>query len=214
MLNVQGKCYYCGEEADGSSNLYNNRVVCSESCADNLRRAHTASAHGFQPPTTNVETETGRRTKAQIRAEIEELDSQCIAGRYPPEKGSAYDNRHRLVSEYLDAPEEELCENEETKAVKADAGKPPMALLDPVALREMARVLGHGAEKYAAHNWRKGMEWSRLYSAALRHLLASLEGEDADSETGISHLAHAAVDLMFLLNYQLTGKGVDDRAKE
>lgn len=185
MINIKGTCYYCGEQADGSVTGCNNRIVCSSTCADNLRSAHTASAHGFQPPAASAETATA----GSIRAQISEL-----------------------VSKYRVA-DDENAQAIGTKAVKADNGKPPMALLDPLALREMAKVLGHGSEKYEAHNWRKGMEWSRLYSAALRHLFASLGGDDLDAETSISHLAHAAVDLMFLLNYQLTGKGTDDRAK-
>ncbi len=40
---------------------------------------------------------------------------------------------------------------------KFDGGKPRMDLLDPLWLAEVARVLGFGAQKYAAHNWRGGI---------------------------------------------------------
>lgn len=101
--------------------------------------------------------------------------------------------------------------HEKTKAQKLDDGKPPMELLDTGALEQIARVLAFGAGKYATHNWRKGMEWSRLVGATLRHILAWNDGEDVDPESGLSHLAHAACDLMFLLNYERTGVGVDNR---
>jgi hypothetical protein len=97
------------------------------------------------------------------------------------------------------------------EAQKNDGGKPPMGLLDTFALVQIARVLAFGAQKYAAHNWRKGMEWSRMVDAMLRHILAWNDGEDNDPESGLSHLAHAGCCLMFLLNYELTHTEFDDR---
>ena len=39
-------------------------------------------------------------------------------------------------------------------------------------------------------------------------------GETKDEETGMHHLAHAIVCLMFMLEYELAGaKGLDDRSK-
>lgn len=99
------------------------------------------------------------------------------------------------------------------EALKFDHGKAPLGLISRTAQIEEARVLAFGAEKYARHNWRKGMEWSRLVDAALRHLTAWNEGEDVDPETGISHLAHARCDLGFLIEYQAKQLGTDDRFK-
>jgi hypothetical protein len=78
---------------------------------------------------------------------------------------------------------------------------------------EIAKVLDHGAKKYSAHNWRGGFVWSRIASAILRHLFAWLTGEDKDPESGLSHLAHAGCGIMFLLTFQLTKTGKDDRFK-
>jgi hypothetical protein len=97
---------------------------------------------------------------------------------------------------------------------KHDTGKARMELLSTVALTEIAKVLAFGANKYDAHNWRKGLNWSRLYGAALRHLLAHMDGQDKDEESGLSHLAHAACCLMFLLEHEAKGLGHDDRHKE
>jgi hypothetical protein len=94
---------------------------------------------------------------------------------------------------------------------KYDEGKPMMSLLDPGALREIAKVMTYGAKKYSRLNWRKGMDWSRCADAALRHIFSWIDGEDKDPETGFSHLAHAACCLIFLIFYQLYNVGKDDR---
>lgn len=99
------------------------------------------------------------------------------------------------------------------KGLKFDGGKPPVELLSSVAMIRTAKVLDFGRIKYDTHNWRKGMEWSRLLGAALRHLFAYLGGEDKDPETGLSHLDHAACCIMFLQEYEEKGIGEDDRYK-
>ena len=95
--------------------------------------------------------------------------------------------------------------------VKYDTTKPRMDLLPPEALTEISKVLGYGAKKYSAHNWRKATEWSRYSAAALRHLNAWNAGEDIDGESGLPHLAHAGCCIMFLLALQQTAVGTDDR---
>lgn len=72
---------------------------------------------------------------------------------------------------------------------------------------DMARVLEEGTKKYSDHNWRKGLMWSRMYNAALRHLGSM---SDWDDETGLGSDAHAACEIMFLLVSQLDGLGTDD----
>jgi hypothetical protein len=60
-------------------------------------------------------------------------------------------------------------------------------------------------------NWEKGMAYSRLYAATMRHMTAWWEGETADPETGFSHLSHAGCCVLFLMAYELRGIGSDDR---
>lgn len=84
-------------------------------------------------------------------------------------------------------------------------------LVPMAAIGQIADVLTHGAAKYGANNWARGTEWSRYYAAAMRHLAAFWSGEDTDSESGLSHLAHAGCCLVFLLEYQRNGWGTDDR---
>lgn len=96
--------------------------------------------------------------------------------------------------------------------LKFDGDKPSLALLPVESLEEVGKVLTFGAKKYDAHNWRKGFVWSRLLSACLRHVFAFIRGEDKDPETGLSHLAHAACCLLFLISFTKTGAGTDDRS--
>jgi hypothetical protein len=96
---------------------------------------------------------------------------------------------------------------------KFDSGKPRMELLSSEALIQIALVLNEGAKKYSDNNWRKGMSWSRLLGAAMRHLTSFKDGEDLDKETGLSHLAHLGCCTMFLLEYIKTHPEMDDRYK-
>ena len=98
-------------------------------------------------------------------------------------------------------------------ALKFDTGKVPLDLIPRSALMGLGEVLQMGAEKYGRHNYRKGMEWSRLVAAALRHLSSWNEGESLDPESGKSHLKHAMCCLAFLVEYEEKGIGTDDRYK-
>ena len=88
-------------------------------------------------------------------------------------------------------------------------------------MRAIAEILAFGAEKYPDdelgrrdYNWRRGFAWSRIYGAVLRHLTAWWDGEDLDPETGKSHLWHAGCDILFLIEFEITKTGRDDRYKE
>lgn len=81
---------------------------------------------------------------------------------------------------------------------KHDQGKPRMDLLDAQALEGLAAVLTFGAQKYAAHNWRGGINNSRLVAALLRHTFAILRGEYTDPESGLPHIDHVGCCWMFL----------------
>lgn len=94
---------------------------------------------------------------------------------------------------------------------KDDGGKMPMELIAPELMVALSQVLRFGAEKYAPRNWEKGMDWSRVYGAAQRHMWAWWARQDTDEETGLSHLAHAACCVMFLLAYEERKAGKDDR---
>lgn len=100
-----------------------------------------------------------------------------------------------------------------TSGQKYDQEKPPMALLDAEHLEDIASVLGFGARKYATDNWRNGITYRRLISAAYRHLGAINKGEDADPESGLPHTAHLACCVMFLGWMAKNRPDLDDRWK-
>lgn len=86
----------------------------------------------------------------------------------------------------------------ETSGIKYDSNKPDFSLISPIALAFLAQVLTFGAKKYAAHNWRKGIEVSRLVAASSRHLEAIRGGIFYDTETGLPHAAHLMCEAMFM----------------
>lgn len=92
------------------------------------------------------------------------------------------------------------------EGLKYDEGKTDVSLLPSKALTEVAKVLEYGANKYHRENWRKGIKYSRVYSAAMRHMMEWKDGQKHDPETLRSHIAHAACNLLFLLEYELTDK--------
>jgi len=100
-----------------------------------------------------------------------------------------------------------------TEGTKYDGGKPPMGLLPRHSLEQVAEVLAFGAQRYGAHNWRKGIEVQRQINASLRHIFKANEGEDTDPDSGLPHLAHAICDLMFALNTIHDRPEMDDRYK-
>ena len=100
------------------------------------------------------------------------------------------------------------------EGVKFDAGKRRVDLVPTEAINALAEILTAGAAKYGRDNWRKGMDWSRVYGAAQRHLLAFWGGDDIDDESGMPHLWHALTNIAFLVSYQAMSVGRDDRWKQ
>jgi len=71
------------------------------------------------------------------------------------------------------------------------------------SLSEVVEVLGHGAKKYGADNWRKGVSVegiTRYKDALLRHRnWWTVEGQDYhDSDSGLPHPAHKNCNYLFL----------------
>lgn len=88
------------------------------------------------------------------------------------------------------------------QASRDNAGKPEMSYLLDLhkSLTEVVRVMEYGAGKYAPRNWLKGGKPDAEYlSAALRHIFRHSAESDTDPESGCLHLAHAAWNLLALL---------------
>jgi len=100
------------------------------------------------------------------------------------------------------------------EAIKKDEGKLQWSLIPLKAMTEVAKVYQMGAEKYAPGNWKRGLRYSRIYNAMMRHLIAWKEGEDNDPESHLNHLAHVAWGCLALIYYSLKSpeyEKLDDR---
>lgn len=90
--------------------------------------------------------------------------------------------------------------------------KAPLRLVPWVSIVQLARVMKLGADKYGEVNWREKKPRTTVYfEAALRHLLAYADGQDADPESGESHLAHVMANMAILLDAQSCSCLLDDR---
>lgn len=86
------------------------------------------------------------------------------------------------------------------RSAKADRGKLELSLVNPELVKAVAEVRMYGTNKYGdSENWRK-VEPKRYVDALYRHLLAYIGGSEVDEESGLSHLAHMACNISFLLD--------------
>lgn len=102
------------------------------------------------------------------------------------------------------------------EGTKYDEGKTPYDLLSVEFLEGIAEVSAYGAAKYEPYNWAKGIKYSRVFSALMRHLWNWWRGERCDKESGLHHLHHAGCCLMYLAHYESKRRRYrkfDDRSK-
>lgn len=124
-----------------------------------------------------------------------------------------------IVDNHIDKIyKENGCYERDDEPKKYDSDKPRMDLIRPEFTLALGECLGYGATKYDeprgdTPNYLKGdgFNYSTIIASLERHIAAFKMGQDVDDESNLSHLAHAAVNLMFLHTYSLCDKGVDDR---
>jgi dATP/dGTP diphosphohydrolase len=78
------------------------------------------------------------------------------------------------------------------------------------ALWKVAEHYGKGAEKYAARNWERGYEYSKIVGQIGRHLAAIASGELIDPENGSPHAAAIAFGALALIAFEARGIGTND----
>ena len=76
---------------------------------------------------------------------------------------------------------------------------------------QVGQVLEFGAQKYSAHNWRKGGQWSSVLNSAMRHLLQMVDGRRIDPESNLPEAGHLGCNIAFLLEFVWNETGEDDR---
>ncbi len=96
---------------------------------------------------------------------------------------------------------------------KMDGGKQRPALVlggFARALEDVVRVGTYGAAKYTDNGWLEVPQGEQRYADAMhRHLLRHMTGEVLDSESGIPHLAHAAWNILALLELSQRAEQVE-----
>lgn len=107
-------------------------------------------------------------------------------------------------------------DKKEPLGLRYNTGKPVLSLMMEAreALEGGARVLEFGANKYARGNWHKGMEHTQLADCLLRHLVAYLNGEESDPESGQLHVDHVLVNALMLSQMVHTRPDLDNRSPE
>lgn len=99
-----------------------------------------------------------------------------------------------------------------TKALRYNDNKTDWSLVDWRSLEPMVKVLMYGAKKYTPDNWKKGQDLKSLSSCLMRHLVAFMDGEDIDPESGGHHLGHVLCNAMFMIHSQKHHDWADNRA--
>ena len=96
-------------------------------------------------------------------------------------------------------------------------GKNRLDLIPPEWEWALGEILTAGATKYAARNWERGMDWSKVAGPLRRHLNKFLRGERYDvvddsgkPGTQCHHLAIVAWNALALMTYDLRGIRTDD----
>ncbi len=91
--------------------------------------------------------------------------------------------------------------------------KVPISVLSFPVLGEVALAMLEGAIKYGRHNYRVAGVRASVYidAAIMRHLMPFWEGEDIDSDSGLSHITKAIAGLMVLRDSMIQKNWVDDR---
>lgn len=123
---------------------------------------------------------------------------------------SDYDTGRRAQAKLTEITKKEE-ELKNQKGKKFDNNKPQISLIPTDALNEMAKAFSYGAKKYGPHNYRDGIQMSRLLDAAYRHIGAFKEGENLDPESGYTHLGHALASLAMATFMYYHRRDLDDR---
>ena len=102
------------------------------------------------------------------------------------------------------------------QGAKLDKGKPRLSLIPKEALYAIARALGYGADKpeYGRDNFKKGLRYTRLVDAVMRHIEEFLDCKEKDEDSGLNPLDHALAALAMLAWMYENRKDMDDRYKK
>ena len=111
------------------------------------------------------------------------------------DRNKAHDEYDQRMMTYMAKPTPRA-----DRSLRHNTGKPDYSLIPMASLAEVAKVLEYGASKYERGNWLKPTSWEVSFGCLQRHMAAWQAGEDNDEESGRSHIAHAACNLIQMLH--------------
>jgi hypothetical protein len=114
-------------------------------------------------------------------------------------KQAAWDAYDERMMNYM-KPHADKVNELGVRSLRHNSGKADYSLIPMAALAEVAKVLEYGASKYERGNWLKPTSWEVSFACMHRHMSAWQSGEDNDEESGHSHIAHAACNLIQMLH--------------
>jgi hypothetical protein len=97
------------------------------------------------------------------------------------------------------------------KGSKYDGSKPRLELTPTEFIIGVAKAFTFGAKKYDSHNFKKGIQMSRLLAAAKRHIELELCGVKKDKESGLEHWMLAGASLAMYCFMKYHRQDMDDR---
>jgi hypothetical protein len=90
--------------------------------------------------------------------------------------------------------------------------KPSMFNVPTTALLHLMGAMANGAKKYGPYNWRdQNVSASIYYDAAMRHLMAWIDGQDIAEDSGVHHLGHVMACCAIILDAEAQGTLNDNR---
>ena len=149
------------------------------------------------------ETPEYKFAAAAIRPQGEKLDELLNSKDKLAERAKAHDENDARMMEYMQPRKPVNASDIEeviNRSLRHNTGKPDYSLIPMAALAEVAKVLEYGASKYERGNWLKPTSWEVSFACLQRHMSAWQAGEDNDDESGRSHIAHAACNLIQMLH--------------
>jgi hypothetical protein len=210
-----------------------NFPLFAEATASLRRQGHEVASpaehdleSGFDPTLNSLE---GFNPETAMRWDLDRVywaDAVVVLPDWQKSRGAAIETRlcwflGKPVLQYpqlwpiepADRPVQPSGETRVTSATGGEKGSKPEKLgaIDPLALRILGRVAAMGEEKYSRFNFLRGYAWSLSVDALLRHLMAFLDGEDLDPESGLPHTAHVAWHGLALTSFLERHIGEDDR---
>lgn len=105
-------------------------------------------------------------------------------------------------------------EERTNRKLQGNVKKASFVATPPSAILALAQAMQEGHEKYGLMDYRgSGVDASTYYDAAMRHLLAWIDGEDVDPHSGVHPLGHVMACCAILIDTDTLGVLRDDRPK-